>query len=120
MVMVVVPAFSQGGESDQEAVAAGVGGSVAAPAEDVGEGVHDERAVPQEHRADKEAPDQRAPSAEKENRDRKAYGWHQEMTVQPVELGILREISDRAEVGLIVGVAQDPAQMGPEKALLER
>ena len=58
MVMVVVPALSQGDQSQQQVVAAVVPGVEALTAEDVGEGIDRVGAVIQQHRGDEEPPHQ--------------------------------------------------------------
>ena len=58
MVMIVVPAFAESDEGQQEIVAAGIGGLVAACAKKVRERINREGAVPDKHRAQAESPNE--------------------------------------------------------------
>src|SRR5216684_383387 len=57
VMMVVVPTFAQGKQREQPVVLAGVTGFIAARTEEVRERINGERVVPQQHRAQAEAPD---------------------------------------------------------------
>src|SRR5882724_6955368 len=56
VVVIVVPTLAERNHRQREAVTAVVAGRVAAPAEDVREGVYRERAVREHYRRDKESP----------------------------------------------------------------
>jgi len=58
VMMIVVPAFTEGEQGEEPIVAAGVGGFIAARAEKVGERVDGEGVVPEQHGAQAEAPDE--------------------------------------------------------------
>ena len=57
VMMIVVPAFTEGHESEEPVVAAGVGGLVAARAEKMRERVDGEGVMPEERGAEAEAPE---------------------------------------------------------------
>src|SRR5216684_1484494 len=106
VMMIVVPAFTEGEQGEKPVVAAGVGGFVAARAEEVGEGVDGEGVVPEQHGAQAEAPDEEGPSAD-----------------EPADVGP-EEAEERGgmQVQFLVGMAVMVAMVGgpPEHALLRR
>ena len=94
VVVVVVPALAQRDERDERRVAARVGRGVATPAHHVGQRVHRERAVPQQHRREEEAEDQAAPAADEVAATPRHPRADPVVLVQPPQLGVLGEVLD--------------------------
>ncbi len=116
MVMVVVPALAQREERQKPVVLAGVGGLVAAGAEQVRKGIDGEGVVPQEYGAQAERPDEQVPAADEPDHRSQGYGRNHVIFIQPAQLGKFREIADVVQTRVIVFVGHDPADVRPEKS----
>src|SRR5580700_3879651 len=105
-VMVVVPAFAEGDEREDQAVAAVVPGLVTSFAEQVRKGIDAGRGVKQRRGADKEAPDEQLPRGdaergkagaqeltEAEQRRRQQKGNKRVKTIQENQLGKFRQVA---------------------------
>jgi hypothetical protein len=118
VVVVVVPALAQGDERDEEVVARGVGGVVAPPPDDVGEGVHEERPVPEEDGGDEVPPEEEREAADRPQRGRVGGGRHEVIAVEPAKLGVAGEVAHPLELRRVVAAGHDPAHVAPPEAAL--
>ena len=130
MVVVVVPAFAEREEGEQEAVAAVVAGREALAAEDVREGVDGAGAVEEDDGAD-EAPDDelsaggaeagmrvpepRADAVEHHADEERHEGVE---AVEEDEFGIFGEVLHAVVIGGEIARAGDPADVRPPEAVL--
>jgi len=129
-VVVVVPAFAERDEGENETVAGIVGGIKAAVAPEVREGIDRSRAVEEGGGADEESPDEKLRAvglkrrrgvgeevAEREEADREQYGNDDIKTTEPDNLGIFGEVLDLGIIGGEIAFARDPADVRPEKTV---
>ncbi len=79
-----------------------------------------ERAVIDEHGAPEEADEQARPAGDQKADDGERDGRDELEAVQPHQLGIAGEVADLHEIGLVVTVGEDPADMAVEEALVAR
>ena len=116
VVVVIVPAFAEGDQGKDETILAGVGGEVAARAEEVRERIDGEGAVPEHHGAEAEAPEEESPPTDEIEDHGEDHGRHEVIFIEPAQLGVLREVADVFETSVVVLVGDEPADMRPEKA----
>ena len=119
-MVVVVPALSQGDQSQKQAIAAGIGRLIAHPSKHVAQRVDDERAVIQEHGADEEPPNESLPPHQEETSHGQDYSWDDVKSVQPTEFWILGKVLNRVEIRGLILAGQDPTDMRPPEALAFR
>src|ERR1700757_184071 len=111
--MIVVPAFAEGDEGEEPVVFAGVGGRKAALAEDVGERIDGEGAVPEQDGAEEKAPDEQGPGTDEPERHGQ-NGWGQHVVlVKPAEFGKFCEVTDVVEARVVIAIGKNPADVGP-------
>ena len=116
VVMVVVPAFPQSDEGEHPIVLAGVRGREAAIAENVGERVDGERAMPEKRSAEAESPSKQGPATDEQEGNSQDGGRKQVILVQPAKLGEFGEVADVVETGFIILIGKNPADMRPPEA----
>ena len=129
-MVVVVPAFAEGDESEDKAVAGIVVGLEATFAHEVGHRVDASGAVEEDGGADEETPDEqlRAVGAQAggvgfEGDTRQEDGGREENrhdeveAVEPDELGEFREVLDLGVIGREITAAGDPADVGPNETM---
>jgi hypothetical protein len=129
-VMVVVPAFPEADQSEDEAVPGIVRGFEPAAAHEVGEGINARRTVKKEGCAHEEAPHQKLEAigmqggypflqehSESEGAEGEQQGNHQIKTVQPDQLRELRQVFDFGVIRREIAAGGDPADVGPQEAV---
>src|SRR5256885_2021136 len=115
MVMIVVPAFAEGHESEEPVVAAGVRGLVTARTEKMRERIDGEGVMPEERGAEAEAPEDERKAADEKKRGNE-NGWGNEIVfVEPAKFGKFGEVADVVDPRADVLVGHNPAEMRPEK-----
>src|SRR5579885_2586321 len=102
VMVIVVPAFSEGEDGEKPVVAAGVRGFVAARAKEMRERIDGEGIVPEEHGAQAETPEEQRPAADEPENHGESYRRDHVVLVQPAELGKFGEVADVVEAGLVV------------------
>ncbi len=102
MVVVIVPAFSQGNDRQPDAVLAFLTGLITAGAEHVAEGINRESGVIKDDGADDVANDQAHPSVHQKAKQSEGKRRQQESFVQPDQLRIFGQILNGFRVILIV------------------
>ena len=117
--MVVVPALAEGQEGDQDVVAARVGRRVALPSPKVAGRVHQKGRVVRQHAAHEEAPDQAAPAADEEAQPGQDEGRQSMIPVEPTQFGVAAQVLYQPPVRCAGGRGQDPADVGPPKAVAD-
>ena len=121
--MVVVPAFA-GGEDGQNPIVAGiVGGGVAPPAEQVGERIDGERAVPEHHGGHHETPHQPVDSAQQQKGQPEGERGQQHIAIpiKPAQFGVFVQIGHELGIRLAPGIGEKPAHVRiPKPAQLGR
>jgi hypothetical protein len=115
-MVIVVPAFAERNQGQEKIILAGIGGLVAARAEQMAQRIDREGAVPTEDRAEKEAPDEQGPSAKEPDHHAHGDGRDEVIFIQPAEFGKFSEITNVVETGIVVLVGDDPTNVRPEKA----
>ncbi len=133
VVMIVVPAFAQGDEGQQEAVAAVVIGLEASFSEEMGQGVDGGGGVEQRGGADEESPDEQLPAVRAEGGEKMVQhgpgdeqsdgekNWdHRIKAIEPNEFRIFGEVAHASVVGGKIPRATDPPNMSPPESVLPR
>ena len=72
------------------------------------------------HRAPEEAHDKARPPGNKEANDGQRNGWHLLVSVQPAQFGIAGQIGHLGQIGLVVFLVEDPAEMAVDETLAAR
>jgi len=115
MMMIVVPALTEGDQSEEEVVSAGVGRLIPARAKQVREGIDGEGTVPDEHGVQEKAPDEQRPTAYQPESDGESDGRHEMIFVQPAQFGEFGKVADITKASIVVFVGNDPADVRLEK-----
>src|SRR6266849_4329832 len=116
VVMIVVPAFAEREQRQQPVVLAGGTGFVAARTEKMRERIDGEGVMPQQYRAQAEAPDEQRPSADQPQHHAERDGRNYMLSVHPAKLEKLGKVSDIFGARVVVFIRDDPADMGPEES----
>ena len=116
MVVIIVPAFTEGEEGQEPVVFAGVRRFVTDGAKEVGERIDGEGVVPEQNRAQAERPEEEREAANQIETGAQDCGRNEVIFVEPAELGKFGEVGDVVEARIVVAVGDDPANVGPEEA----
>src|SRR5271170_7148116 len=114
--MIVVPAFAESNEGEEEVVFAGVRGWETALTENVRERIDGKRAVPEQYGTQEETPGKQRKAADEIQDDAENGGWNEVVFVQPSEFGEFGEVADVVEARFVVTVGKNPADVRPPKA----
>lgn len=127
-MVIVVPAFTERDEREQQAIATFIARVKATLSKNVREGVDEERSVEKDRRADKETPHQQLPASYAQSRSEVIQSFaktkkgkcqtcrdHEVEAVQEDKLGIFREITNDAVVGGEIFTARHPSDVRPPK-----
>ena len=130
-VMIIVPAFAEGDEREDETVAAGVIGFVSALAQQMRERIDARSRVKQNRGADEKSPDEQLPRRDAERREKftqKMSGGEQRdgeekrheriKAVQENQFGKFREVADMGIVRGKIPRAGNPADVRPPESML--
>ena len=133
MVVVVVPAFTEGDQGKQEAVPALVTGIVSLAAQRVREGIHRAGRMEEKNRADEKSPDNHLPPVGSQRRGKSSQHGTQKVksgeeqrrpdeveAIEEDQLRVFRQIPDAGVVSWEVAAAGEPADMRPKKTLPNR
>src|ERR1700739_1311060 len=113
VVVIVVPAFAKGDESEKPIVFAGVGGGKTALAENVRKRIDGEGAMPEKNGTQAETPSEEPPAAEEVHSEAKNGRGNDVVFVEPAKLGKFGEVADVVETRVVVLVRKNPANVGP-------
>lgn len=117
VMVIVVPAFAEREQGQEEIIAAQVGRLIAAAPPNVAQGVDEEGNVIDSHGAHEKAPKQTAPAANEVAEHGQPHAGPPMVLFEPTQLGILGEIMHVPPVGLLPSFGEDPTNVGMPEAI---